>query len=507
MNNRSWVALVCVVGLFLPAGCTASTSAERPPAVAGRFYPADPVQLETAVRAFLRDAKPPRGERPLVIVVPHAGYLFSGQIAADAFRQTMDFDYDVVVILGTNHSTPGLAGVALYDGDAYRTPLGPAEVDKDLVRELIALDPLFKPQADAHAGEHSVEVEVPFVQIALPGVKIVPAIVGSSDPEAFARAGRALARALAGRRSLIVASSDLSHYPAYDDALISDRAVLAAMAGGDPAALQRVMDTQMKAGRPGLSTCACGEAPVSTAMEAARSLGAGHGIVLSYANSGNCMVGERSRVVGYGAVMFAAGTGPADLSALAAGETPSAAELSSADGKALLDFARETIRRYLLTTTTPLPRDLPPGLSRPQGVFVTLKKQGELRGCIGHTVADLPLGQVVGSMALQAAFNDPRFSPLEQTELDEITIDVSLLSPLVRVKGPDDVVLGRDGVSFRKDGHTGLFLPEVAVEQGWNREQLMNNLCRKAGLPEASWRKGGELYTFTTTVLHERANP
>lgn len=205
--------------------------------------------------------------------------------------------------------------------------------------------------------------------------------------------------------------------------------------------------------------------------------------------------------------MFTAGTGPADLSALVARETSSAGELSGADSKALLDLARETIRRYLLTATTPLPRDLSPALSRPQGVFVTLKKHGELRGCIGHTVADLPLGQVVGSMALQAAFNDPRFPPLESSELDEITIDVSLLSPLVQVKGPDDVVLGRDGVSFRKDGHAGLFLPEVAVEQGWNREQLMNNLCRKAGLPEESWRKGGELYTFTTTVLHERANP
>ena len=504
-KRRTRAVLVLGLAVLAVTAMGAKHAGERPPAVAGQFYPADAGKLEAAVKAFLEDAVPPKGERPLALVVPHAGYVYSGQIAADAYRQAMGYDYDVVVILGTNHTRPGFDGVSVYTGTAYRTPLGAAPVDQDLAEALLAQDPRFTFDSRVHEKEHSVEVQVPFVQVAFPGVKILPAVVGTPDSALCARLGRALAAVLRGRRPLIVASSDLSHYPAYEDAVASDRAVLQAMVTLDGAALREAIRTQMERGRPGLVTCACGEGPILAAMEAARILGANRGIVVSYANSGDTALGNRGRVVGYGAVAFAAGTPGTDTDALirpeeeeATTEPPTAEE-----GNLLLGFARKTIQRYLETETAPLARGFPPRLRRLQGVFVTLTENGQLRGCIGHTAVDLPVAQAVGAMALQAAFNDPRFPPLERKELDAIRIEVSLLTPLRRVSGPEAVRLGTDGVSWRGEGRSALFLPEVAPQQGWDIEELMNHLCRKAGLDPDAWRRGGELYTFQTVVFQE----
>jgi AmmeMemoRadiSam system protein A len=242
------------------------------------------------------------------------------------------------------------------------------------------------------------------------------------------------------------------------------------------------------------------------AIETARRLGASRGIVLSYANSGDTVLADRSRVVGYGAVAFVPGEGAADVAALeppASAASPDA-PLTPADRAELLRLARESIRRYVETGTAPLARPLSPVLRRAQGVFVTLKKQGELRGCIGHTAADTPLAQNVGAMALQAAFNDHRFPPLEPSELPRIEIEVSLLTPLVKIAGPEAIVLGRDGVVLRKSGRSALFLPEVAVEQGWTRDEMLGHLCAKAGLPEDAWRSGAEFLAFRTIAIYEK---
>ena len=243
-------------------------------------------------------------------------------------------------------------------------------------------------------------------------------------------------------------------------------------------------------------------------MSAARALGARRGTVVSWANSGDTPVGDRSRVVGYGAVMFTAGAAGADTAALAhpldepAGAAPPGA-LGPAEKRRLLAFARQTIERFLATGTVPLARGLPPAAYRPQGAFVTLLEHGELRGCIGHMAEDLPLGQAVGAMAIAAALQDPRFPPLEQRELRDLEIEISALTPLERVAGPGAVVIGRDGVEIRKSGRAAVFLPQVPVEQGWDRPTLMRELCRKAGLPEDAWKSGAEFYTFRSVVFRE----
>lgn len=499
------VSLASLIGLWPGAAPGARAPEERAPAVAGSFYPADPVALRESVRAFLDDALPPRPERPIALVAPHAGYVFSGQIAADAWRQAQGRDYDILVILGTNHTVPAFDGVAVSDFAGYRTPLGLARIDREVASALRKEDAKrFAARPDAEAREHSIEVQVPFAQLACPGVEIVAAVVGEPDSALCARFGEALAKVLQGRRPLIVASSDLAHYPAYEDAVASDAAVLAAVAAMEPESVRRAVDQEMRRGRTALETCACGEGPILAALEAAKRLGATRATVVSCANSGDTSAGERSRVVGYGAVALTTGKGPSDMSVLqraAPKSRPSPAKAE--EGKALLAFARTTLERAVRMGTFPLARDVAPEEDRRQGAFVTLWKNRELRGCIGHWEADLPRGQVVGAMTLKAAFNDPRFSPVREEELSAIEIEISLLTPFERVQSASELELGRHGVYLAKNGRAAIFLPEVAGEQGWSREQLMDHLCLKAGLANGDWRSGAEIYRFETTVFRE----
>jgi MEMO1 family protein len=500
LNGALWLTFL---GLAVCACASEPADAVvRPPAVAGKFYPADRGKLEGAIKAYLAEAVPARGERPIGILAPHAGYLFSGQIAADAWAQAAGNDVDLVVILGTNHTVAPFDSVSVFQGRGYATPLGVATVDQEVAQRLVAGGFTYKP--DAHMTEHSEEVQVPFVQVLFPKAKIVTAVVGKPDIGLATRFGEALARAVKDRKVLVVASSDLSHYPPYEEACAADRATLTAVASLDPKALAEAVGRTEAAGRPGLATSACGEGAIMAAMAASKALGATRGIVLSYANSGDTAVGERDRVVGYGAVAFTAGPGGADTKALAPPVPGKVGELTDADKAYLLKLARATVERFLTTDTLPLPRPASPALRAKQGAFVTLNKGGDLRGCIGHMAEDTPLCQVVARMALAAAFEDTRFSPVQPAEVPSLEVEISVLTPLAPVEGPGAVVVGRDGVVIRKGGRSAVFLPQVAPEQGWSREEMLDHLCQKAGLPADCWRSGCEFLTFRAIVFGEK---
>ena len=501
MRRLLLVSVLLVMGV-----CTARAGDRvRPAAVAGSFYPADRARLQGAVDAFLRTARPPGAEPPVAIVAPHAGYVFSGQIMADAWNQVAGGDYDLVVILGTNHTRPPFDGVSVYDGAAYETPLGRAPLDREVSAALRQADPRFVFKPKVHAGEHSVEVQVPFAQTLFPGVKLVCAVVGRADPRLCAELGHALAGVVRGRRVLVVASSDLSHYPDHELAVRVDRGTLTALASLDPGHFLEVTRRQER-DHPDLATCACGKAPIMLMMTAAKDLGGGAATVVSYANSGDTALGDRGRCVGYGSVRVDRGRIGPDLAGLP-GQKDVAGDggpLAPASGQWLVRFARRTLEQYLRTGTTPLARDYPAALGHKQGAFVTINTRSRrLRGCIGHLQADTPLAVTVGAMAVQAAVHDPRFEPMTAGELGQITIEVSVLSAPQPVSGPEAVVPGRDGVILSKNGRSAVYLPQVATEQGWNREQLLTHLARKAGLAGDAWRRGASFRTFQAQVFRE----
>ncbi len=493
-----------VFSLGLAVACQAGKGGGqvRPPAVAGKFYPESASILKLAIEKFMQDALPAQAKEPLAIVVPHAGYIYSGQICADGYNQVANRPYEVVIILGTNHTAPGLRKIALYPGDGFRTPLGTAPVDGQIVAALLAASPDCVADAGPHVREHSVEVQVPFIQHLFPKATIVPAIVGEADPALFTCFGGALAGVLKGRRALIVASSDLSHYPSAADAELVDKKTLAAIPSLDPTTLHTAIQTQMARRIRGLDTSACGEAPIMAAMAVAKAMGATGGRVVSYANSGDLPIGERERVVGYGAVVLGSGLAPEKGASPAA--PAGAKSLTPEDKKRLLALARETISRYLTVQMLPLPRGFSPAAMEERGVFVTLKKHGNLRGCIGRMIPDRPLATIVGMMALQAAFEDPRFRPVTPEEVAKLEIEISVLTPMKPVSGPGDIVVGRDGVLFQKGRSSAVFLPQVAPEQGWGRDEMLSNLSQKAGLPADAWKEGGSSFsTFQAEVFGE----
>jgi hypothetical protein len=479
------------------------TSNVRPAAVAGQFYPSDPAHLKLAVQQFLEDAVPSSVEKPVALVVPHAGYLFAGQIIADGFRQVKGRTYDTIVILGTNHTSGDLTGVSVYPRGAYRTPLGDAPIDEEIASALLKEDSDCTANTAAQVSEHSIEVQVPFVQTLFPSAKIVAAVVGMPEPKVCERFGKALAKVVGGKRVLIVASSDLSHFPRYEDAVDVDRQTLEAIAKLDPAQFASKANSLMSRRIPNLETCACGEGPILAAMTAAKALGATHGVVLSYANTADSVAEDKSRVVGYGAVVFAAGEGEPDIKALNRPAAPPSGPLQSADKKVLLKMARQSLQRFLTTETIPATRNLTPRLQFPQGVFVTLKQHGELRGCIGHLVGDFPVSLTTAWMAVQAGENDSRFPRVTLKELAGLEIEISVMTPMKPVAKPTDIVVGRDGVVISKNGLSAVFLPQVATEQGWGLGEMLDELCIKAGLRPGDWKTGAQFLVFQADVFSE----
>jgi hypothetical protein len=479
----------------------------RAPGVAGQFYPADPDELTKLVDALLQDAAllenasvggpSADGEPPIALIAPHAGYVFSGQVAAYSFRQLTDRDVQVIMIIASDHREPLADPIAVWTEGAWRTPLGLVYVDTELAQALVEADARMAENREAFAGEHPLEVQLPFIQRVCPQCRIVPVLMSRETPEDIAALASALVELLPGRDAVILASSDLSHYPTYEDAQAVDGATLDAIASFDPEAVRATIARAMAQRTPNLLTCACGQAPILVAMEAARGLGANTATVLQYANSGDASVGSKDQVVGYGAVMFW------QAQADSIHDPDSATALTSEARAFLLRLARETVAACLMGKAIPEPSVEAPALLEPLGAFVTLKVEGELRGCMGTFYPELPLYQVVQQMALTAAFEDPRFPPLRETELSHVTFEISVLSPMQRIEALDAIHIGRHGLVLVKGQNRGVFLPQVPVEQGWDLAQYVENICVKAQLPADCWREGATLYTFTAEVFRE----
>ena len=485
----------------------------------GMWFPGDPVRLAAMVDSYLsdaeKDAEKIEGE-PIALIVPHAGYIYSGWVAAYAYRQIEGLDYDTVVVIGDTHAGRGTAPIAVWARGTYETPLGTVPVDEEVAAALLDADSRILFDRAGHESEHPVENQIPFLQRALSrDFKVVPIVLHDDSLEIAEVLSQALVEALADCKALIVASTDLAHWPAYDDACASDAAMLAAVETMAPQALLDADREWMGKGIPDLATTMCSKGSVLTAMLAAPQLGANQVTVLKYANSGDVPVGERDRVVGYGAVMFWRGEG--NRSAERSRRSPTsfamptlpgpvteAIPLTAEDKEELLAMARQTIAHFLRTGAFPHFTVTQPGLLQERGGFVTLEKHGELRGCIGHLIGDRPLYLVVQNVAISSAVGDQRFPPVTEEELSDIEIEISVLSPLKQVENVDQIQVGLHGVIIRQGLNQAVYLPQVAPGQGWGREEMLENLCLKAGLSKDAWKKEGtRFYVFTADVFGE----
>jgi AmmeMemoRadiSam system protein A/AmmeMemoRadiSam system protein B len=445
----------------------------KPAEFAGTWYPGDRDELTRTVDAMLAAAQPA-----------------TAQVAAYGFKQLEGKPYDVAVIIGQDHQSPISNPISVWAEGGFETPLGVVLVDVKLAQALIAADPRIIFDPSTYQGEHMIEIELPFLQRTCPGCSIVPILMGTDDEEVVQALAKALLPVLAGRRAVVIASSDLSHYPKREDAVRVDNATLAAIETGDPARVRETIAAQMSAGVPNLVTCACSEGPILVAMRVAQGLGANRTTILHYANSADSPGGDPTQVVGYGAVMFWRYAPP---------------DLTQPERSELLKLARAAIAENLKTGHTPDYTTDDPGLTVHSGAFVTLNESGELRGCIGQMQADIPLYRLVQEMAVAAATSDPRFPPLSSNELSKVNIEISVLSPLQRITDIQQIQVGTHGLMIVKDGRQGVFLPQVPVEQGWNRDEYLEELCGKAGLPSGCWRdlQQATLYTFTAVVFEE----
>ncbi|MFH1368441.1 MAG: AmmeMemoRadiSam system protein B [Elusimicrobiota bacterium] len=480
--------------------------AVRQAAVAGQFYPDNPNELSAMVQNYL-DQVPAialDGE-PVAVMVPHAGYIFSAKTAAYAFKLIEQTGAENVILIGNSHRFYLSKGAVVSEGK-FKTPLGEVEINSELARKILANTALLEENAQAHAPEHSLEVELPFLQKTLKKFRIVPILLSEMPVSRCEAIGKAIGKAVAelgiSKKTIIVASSDMSHYPRYKDAKISDNRILESVKKFDPAVLAATDAAIKRDNISELQCTLCGLESVCAAMYAARYLGATSVKVLNYTNSGDAS-GDTSRVVGYGSVVFYR---PGKIIKTAVKEVKAMDEfkVSEKGQKALLKIARESIESYLKTKKLPSFDVTDKELLAPGAVFVTLTEKGGLRGCIGTTVAQSPLYQAVSQLAVAAAVEDTRFPEVTAGELKDIHIEISVLSPLTRIKNADEILPNKHGVVVRKGFRSGLFLPQV-WEHFNKKEDFMDELCwQKAGLDRNAWKTSEvELYIFTVFAFEE----
>lgn len=467
----------------------------RPPAVAGAFYPDDPAELNRMIDEYL-NAAPASGASgtPRIIISPHAGYIYSGQVAAAAFKTVAGKDFQRVVIVGRSHNQY-FSGIAADSHSAWETPLGDAAVDIDFINELQKAEPSVSVSSSPHDPEHSLEVMVPFIIKTLGGsVKIVPLLFGDDNPETETKLAKALTKII-DDKTLVVISSDLSHYPPYDLANKLDKQTTDAILAGDADKFHRQLGGLLKTNSGAAVTLACGETAIAMAMILADEMKLKANLI-QYGNSGDFVAESKTKgVVGYAAITFNQNNMNENL----------ARELNGEEQKVALDIARETLESaFAKKDYTPETKGMKI-FDEKRGAFVTLRINGALRGCIGLFEPDMKLSEVIKEMATAAAFEDGRFTPLTADELKKVDIEISVLTPMKKIGSVEAIELGRHGVYIKRGARSGVFLPQVATETGWDKNTFLNSLCtEKAGLEPGCWRDANtELFVFTAQVFQE----
>ena len=472
---------------------TAGAEPVRQPVRAGSFYPSEPRELRNLIdrlaqnaRSAQQDLPDPRSLRALIL--PHAGYPYSGPTAAHAARVLSENQFKTVLLMGPDHFV-GFRSAAVPAVQAFQTPLGKIELHP-AAADLLKQPELFAPLPPADDREHSLEVVLPFLQAFLKGFQLIPVVVGRADVD---RLGTALLPWV-DRETLVVVSSDLSHFLPYAEAHAKDQNTIQAI-------LRLRPDELAQSGN-----AACGVTPLRVLLTMANRFG-WHPVLLNYLNSGDT-AGDRTRVVGYAAIAF---FGDPPMPAMKEANQLLALE----KGQVLVKLARSTLMEKFGLPLPPAEADrMRSALSDASfqarcGTFVTLKHKGALRGCIGSLSASDPLAEGVRRNAINAAFHDPRFSPLTEKELGQVEIEVSVLTePQALAFGDPEDLLRKlranvDGVIIRQGYASATFLPQV-WEQLPKKEDFLGHLCLKVGLPRDAWKSGKlEVATYQVQYFEE----
>ncbi len=466
----------------------------REPAVSGLFYDEDPLKLRAQIALLFDDL--PEISHPIELrglILPHAGYIYSGRVAAAGISLIEpNSGFKRIFLIGSSHRM-GFDGASIYLGTAFRTPLGEVKVDTSTAEQLALSSPFFAFNPMAHEKEHALEVQLPLLQYHLnQPFNIIPILIGTRDPATCKEMAQVL-KPWFTPENLFIISTDFSHYPTYDDAVATDRETANAILKNDPDSLLKTLELHKSKHIEGLTTSLCGWSAVLTMLYITTECNNIAFENVLYENSGDTPIGDKSSVVGYHAIM-AVNKHAADFS------------LSVANRKELLVRARASITSYFDgTATDDLPVSETPSLQKPAGAFVSLYKAGKLAGCIGHIGEDEPLWRVVDRCARAAAFDDNRFRPLQKEKLPDATIEISVLTPPVKVNSVEEIIPGKHGIIVKSEHGHGTFLPQVAERMNWDRLEMLRRCARdKAGIGVDGW-KNADIYIYEAIVIKEES--
>jgi hypothetical protein len=475
-------------------------SSDRQPSVAGRFYSADKVTLTKDITKLFESCKKSPGDWNVrALICPHAGYIFSGEVAASAYSVIpKNRVYKNVFIIGSSH-VMYFDGASVYNSGDFVTPLGKISVNREIANRLILNNKVFAFPTNAHLQEHSIEVQLPFIQYYLKDhPSIVPVIIGTDNENTVRKIAEAL-RPWFTPENLFVISSDFSHYPSYKNAVEIDNITAMSILSGDPKKFLSTLSTNASNKISGLATSMCGWTSGLTLLYLAEGNTNLEMKLIDYANSGDSPAGGKEEVVGYNAIeMIEKKT-----------DTQNSKDedfiFSEKERKQLFTIAKNSIESKLSNKKPDITdeKSMPGNLKKPFGAFVTLKINGNLRGCIGRFISTEPLYQVVQKSAISSAFEDPRFSPLSKDEYTRTDIEITVLGPLKKISDIKEIVLGKHGIYIKKGFNAGTMLPQVATENGWTVEEFLGYTSRdKAGLGWDGW-KDAEIFIYEGVVLED----
>ncbi|OQX81386.1 MAG: hypothetical protein B6D61_00770 [Bacteroidetes bacterium 4484_249] len=507
MRKRKYLHLVFLFLTVIFNNCTAQENKNnnvsdqqlynRQPAFSGQFYPAEKNELTAMLDDLFSQAISKKKDNVLAIISPHAGYVYSGVVAATSFNQiNPNKNYENIFVIASSHRAY-YEGASVYSPGNYITPLGEVKVNTDLANKLIDENEDFSYVAKAHVSEHSLEVQLPFLQyIMKTGFQIVPIVIGTQSEKVCKKMAEIL-KPYFNEKNLFVISSDFSHYPPYEEANSLDLKTADAIMTNSPDEFISTINDKNDDDVPNLATRACGWSSILTLLYITEDIPDVEYSHLLYKNSGDTDFGDKNKVVGYNSII---------VSQKQNSEKSTEFHLTDKDKKDLLGIARTTVVEYITENKIPElnPDDYSETLKTHCGAFVTLNKNHALRGCIGRFNAEQPLYEVVQQMAISSSTQDTRFLPVMKYEIEDLEIEISVLTPMKKITSIDEIELGKHGIYIKKANKTGTFLPQVATETGWNLEEFLGHCARdKAGLSWDGW-KYADIYIYEANVFSER---